>query len=66
MNWLKSLSAWRSISWRTPVPYMYVCGPPVTAMTGIESTNAVARPVIVFTEPGPIEVTVASGFPLAR
>ena len=45
---------------------MYVCGPPVNAITGIESTNAVARPVATFIEPGPMDVSVASGRPHAR
>ncbi len=45
---------------------MYVCVEPVNNSTALESTKAVAMPMMVFVEPGPMEVNAASGFPEAR
>ena len=45
---------------------MYECGPPVMSSAALESTYAVAIPIVVLVAPGPMDVNATSGTPLAR
>ncbi len=64
----RGLSAWcfRSNSWNSPCPRMYVCGDPIARATAVESTYAVPIPMTVFIAPGPMLVNASMGRPVAR